>query len=644
MRGNVRLNILNIFIVLFIIVLSLNVEAEDFNTRRELWLETEVTIPIHFVKESSNAKLQSLDINYSWIPTTDYRQKLLDIESSPFGIVSDSVLEIRRDILADFDMKVRFESYGSSNALQVKTKVDFPLKNLDSSLNEYVLPYDKIDINEDIRNKAIELAAGEDDLYVVVFKLADWTNTNINYTLSSTTLDASLPSSWVFENKQGVCDEISNLFISMCRSLGIPARFVSGISYTNDPQFQNSWGPHGWAEVYFPGYGWVPFDPTYNQLGYVDATHIKFIDGGQNDKSALNYAWIGNDVGVSSGKIKIAGLVTKSGELSNADIVIDVDFMKEFASFNSYNVVRAKIKNEKDYYVAKEISISRVEGIDVLSPERQEILLFPNEEKTIYWIIKINNLNPDYIYTFPVTIYSANYKSTANIQAEKLGQKISLLAAQNYALSQQVDVQTLKFNCNVSSNVIYVNQRVNIECFNDVKKYLKICVEDVCSSESFLSTKRSFILNTSGFTTIRIMAIDTTTNDVAYSFLSFNVLDEAKIDLDVKAPSSLEFNDVGEISLILNKQSSSLPKNVEINIVSKSLSQEWNLTKLDSKQELVLEFVGKNLKNGENEILIEINYVDELGKKYSESKNIVIELKNLTFIQKIYVWMNGFMS
>ena len=70
------------------------------------------------------------------------------------------------------------------------------------------------------------------------------------------------PATWVYDNRQGVCDELTGLFISMLRELGIPARFVSGVSYTNLPEFAKPWGGHGWAEVWFPDVGWVPFDVT----------------------------------------------------------------------------------------------------------------------------------------------------------------------------------------------------------------------------------------------------------------------------------------------------------------------------------------------------------------------------------------------
>ena len=52
---------------------------------------------------------------------------------------------------------------------------------------------------------------------------------NVKYDITTSTEDVSQKSSWVLKNKIGVCDEITNLFISLNRASGIPARFVSGV-------------------------------------------------------------------------------------------------------------------------------------------------------------------------------------------------------------------------------------------------------------------------------------------------------------------------------------------------------------------------------------------------------------------------------
>ncbi|TDB63329.1 transglutaminase family protein [Arundinibacter roseus] len=57
----------------------------------------------------------------------------------------------------------------------------------------------------------------------------------------------------------GSCRDFSSLFITVCRSLGIAARFVSGYLYGNPTQAHEL---HAWVEVYLPGAGWRGFDPT----------------------------------------------------------------------------------------------------------------------------------------------------------------------------------------------------------------------------------------------------------------------------------------------------------------------------------------------------------------------------------------------
>ncbi|MCD9023055.1 transglutaminase TgpA family protein [Cohnella silvisoli] len=89
---------------------------------------------------------------------------------------------------------------------------------------------------------------------------------------------------FLFEIKEGYCDYFSTSFVVMARSIGLPTRWVKGYATGVDPSTQererfggvpdipNPSGAgtytvrnadaHSWAEVYFEGYGWVPFEPT----------------------------------------------------------------------------------------------------------------------------------------------------------------------------------------------------------------------------------------------------------------------------------------------------------------------------------------------------------------------------------------------
>lgn len=64
-----------------------------------------------------------------------------------------------------------------------------------------------------------------------------------------------------FALKRGVCQDISHIFISAARSLGIPARYVSGYFHRSDGMNEQQAG-HAWAEAFVEDLGWVGFDAT----------------------------------------------------------------------------------------------------------------------------------------------------------------------------------------------------------------------------------------------------------------------------------------------------------------------------------------------------------------------------------------------
>jgi len=78
---------------------------------------------------------------------------------------------------------------------------------------------------------------------------------------------AEVVDTFLFEDQEGFCEQYVTSLVVMARTLGIPARLVSGYGagdynpITNYYEVRYSHA-HSWAEVYFPGHGWVPFDPT----------------------------------------------------------------------------------------------------------------------------------------------------------------------------------------------------------------------------------------------------------------------------------------------------------------------------------------------------------------------------------------------
>lgn len=61
---------------------------------------------------------------------------------------------------------------------------------------------------------------------------------------------------------EGVCRDLSVLFIAACRQVGVAARFASGYQQESGQRLQRHL--HAWPEVFLPGHGWYGVDPTHN--------------------------------------------------------------------------------------------------------------------------------------------------------------------------------------------------------------------------------------------------------------------------------------------------------------------------------------------------------------------------------------------
>lgn len=76
------------------------------------------------------------------------------------------------------------------------------------------------------------------------------------------------PVDWfLFELREDFCEYFASAMVVMLREVGVPARMVEGYTAgTFDPVTQRyvvrEVNAHAWVEVYFPGYGWIEFEPT----------------------------------------------------------------------------------------------------------------------------------------------------------------------------------------------------------------------------------------------------------------------------------------------------------------------------------------------------------------------------------------------
>jgi transglutaminase-like putative cysteine protease len=111
------------------------------------------------------------------------------------------------------------------------------------------------------------------------------------------------PMAKAFDMKRGVCQDFAHIAIACLRSLGLPARYVSGYLHTLPPPGKSKLigadASHAWLSFFIPGTGWVDLDPTNNLIAgdqhltlawgrdYSDVTPVKgtVLGGGQHQLS-----------------------------------------------------------------------------------------------------------------------------------------------------------------------------------------------------------------------------------------------------------------------------------------------------------------------------------------------------------------------
>lgn len=80
--------------------------------------------------------------------------------------------------------------------------------------------------------------------------------------------DITTPVEEIFQAKKGVCQDFAQFAISALRTIGLPAKYMSGYIETLPPEGKKKLfgtdASHAWFAVYIPNAGWVEFDPTNN--------------------------------------------------------------------------------------------------------------------------------------------------------------------------------------------------------------------------------------------------------------------------------------------------------------------------------------------------------------------------------------------
>ncbi len=162
-------------------------------------------------------------------------------------------------------------SYISTATAQELSTVQYPQDNstLLSNLGQsYIQTPGDLSNNPIIQSTLQQWTQGSTDVYSKVKALESHLGdqTQFMYSVTNPPVPSNVDAvAWLLQTHQGYCTYYATAMTIMVRMLDIPARIVNGFSQGNSQG--NKWvvygtDAHSWVQVYFPGFGWINFDPT----------------------------------------------------------------------------------------------------------------------------------------------------------------------------------------------------------------------------------------------------------------------------------------------------------------------------------------------------------------------------------------------
>ncbi len=343
----------------------------------------------------SGGKLEWAKINLT-IPQDNSNQQVITDEKYVEDELKNNILTItKNDPLNIIDYSAE-----SIVTINERTTLNIPeTYMIPDDVKIYLKPTPNIQSNNtEIIKLAKDLTKDSKTDFERIAKLAEWVNANVEYKISQGT--EAKDAVWTLKNKVGTCDEFSSLFIALARAAGYPARYISGYAYGKD-----GWEKHAFADVYLGR--WIPVDPTWNEVGNLDATHIQFTTKADN---------------IIKNEIQVYG--TKIGDMTWTEDETDITILevKEKEKVNDYELKRSSdtlemgeeaivmLRFMPEEYKVIELHLEPcLSAVPIVETEKKEkiAILEPGKEKIVYWKIKVSDsLKRNAEYTCPMTLNS----------------------------------------------------------------------------------------------------------------------------------------------------------------------------------------------------------------------------------------------
>jgi hypothetical protein len=239
-------------------------------------------VPESFNSPTYRQEITGLDFNFS--PSPSKRNDKRDHRSN-------KVIEVTWEApLVPVTTTISLTAMNSVKLQTLQTSASFPPSGLPEEVQAYVEATELVPVGDgQIQAKARELTALAKTQFDAVQKVLTWVVDHMHYVATPQSYDAM----YAFRSGKGNCQNYSHLAAALMRAAGIPVRVVNGITLKEPYNvkikgtvltLKMAQGRHSWIEVYFPDFGWVPFDPQQSEL-FVSNRFIRVEVGLDNEET-----------------------------------------------------------------------------------------------------------------------------------------------------------------------------------------------------------------------------------------------------------------------------------------------------------------------------------------------------------------------
>ncbi|MDB6026413.1 MAG: Transglutaminase domain protein [Verrucomicrobiales bacterium] len=240
------------------------VKTAALEEKKALVLPTHFKCTMTVTAEKNSAKNGKMIRAWLPVPRAYPFQKdfvLLD-SSSPVKYLSHEDSPIRSVYLEQNAIENQPTKFSASYEY-VRNGIYFDLKanevssgTVDPSVRQFTEQAPHVVFTPQLKALAKDIIVSEKNPLLQARAFYNWISENIKYSFAREYSTLTNISDYCLSNGYGDCGQEALLFITLCRSQGIPARWQSGWNL-----FPSHVGIHDWTEIYLEPYGWVPVDP-----------------------------------------------------------------------------------------------------------------------------------------------------------------------------------------------------------------------------------------------------------------------------------------------------------------------------------------------------------------------------------------------